>query len=63
VHVTSLVTQKGGSGKSTLAASIAVVACERGKRVFVLEIDRQDRSARISFIAGGSLAFVRPVDQ
>jgi cellulose biosynthesis protein BcsQ len=41
VHVTSLVTQKGGSGKSTLAASIAVAAGERGKRVFVLEIDRQ----------------------
>ena len=41
MHVISFVTQKGGSGKSTTAASIAVAACERGKRVFVLELDRQ----------------------
>jgi chromosome partitioning protein len=41
VRVISFVTQKGGSGKSTLAASIAAAACERGMRVFVLEIDRQ----------------------
>jgi chromosome partitioning protein len=41
VRVISFVTQKGGSGKSTLAASIAAAACERGKRVFVLELDRQ----------------------
>jgi chromosome partitioning protein len=41
VHVISFVTQKGGSGKSTTAASVAVAAFERGRRVFVLELDRQ----------------------
>ena len=41
MHIVAFVTQKGGSGKSTLAASIAATACERGKRVFVLELDRQ----------------------
>lgn len=41
VHVISFVTQKGGSGKSTTAASIAVAASEQGRRVFVLELDRQ----------------------
>jgi chromosome partitioning protein len=41
VHVISFVTQKGGSGKSTTAASIAVAAFEQGRRVFVLELDRQ----------------------
>lgn len=37
----SFVTQKGGSGKSTTAASVAVAAIEQGRRVFLLEIDRQ----------------------
>jgi len=41
VHVISFVTQKGGSGKSTTAASIAVAALEDGRRVFLLELDRQ----------------------
>jgi chromosome partitioning protein len=41
VHVIAFTTQKGGSGKSSLAASIAAAACERGKRVFILELDRQ----------------------
>jgi chromosome partitioning protein len=41
VHVISFVTQKGSSGKSTTAASIAVAASEQGRRVFVLELDRQ----------------------
>ena len=41
MHVISFVTQKGGSGKSTTAASIAVAAFEQGRRVFVLELDRQ----------------------
>jgi chromosome partitioning protein len=41
VRVISFVTQKGGSGKSTTAASIAVAAIESGRRVFVLELDRQ----------------------
>lgn len=41
MFVVSFVTQKGGSGKSTTAASIAVAAFEAGRRVFLLEIDRQ----------------------
>ena len=41
VHVISFVTQKGGSGKSTTGASVAVAASEQGRRVFVLELDRQ----------------------
>ena len=41
MHVISFVTQKGGSGKSTTAASIAVAAFQGGRRVFMLELDRQ----------------------
>lgn len=41
MHVLSFVTQKGGSGKSTTAASVAVAAWQQGRRVFVLELDRQ----------------------
>jgi len=41
MHVVSFVTQKGGSGKSTTAASIAVAAFQQGRRVFMLELDRQ----------------------
>jgi chromosome partitioning protein len=41
MHVISFVTQKGGSGKSTLSASIAVAAFQQGRRVFMLELDRQ----------------------
>lgn len=37
----SLVSAKGGPGKSTLAASIAIAAFEQGRRVFLLELDRQ----------------------
>jgi chromosome partitioning protein len=39
--VLSFVTQKGGSGKSTMAASVAVAAFQQGRRVFMLELDRQ----------------------
>jgi chromosome partitioning protein len=41
MHVVSFVTQKGGSGKSTTAASVAVAAFQEGRRVFMLELDRQ----------------------
>jgi chromosome partitioning protein len=41
VKIVSFVTQKGGSGKSTTDASVAVAAFEQGRRVFVLELDRQ----------------------
>jgi chromosome partitioning protein len=41
MRVVSFVTQKGGSGKSTTAASIAVAAFQQGRRVFILELDRQ----------------------
>jgi len=41
MHVVSFVTQKGGSGKSTTAASVAIAAYQSGRRVFVLELDRQ----------------------
>lgn len=41
MQVVSFVTQKGGSGKSTTAASVAVAAFEEGRRVFILELDRQ----------------------
>jgi chromosome partitioning protein len=41
LQVISFVTQKGGSGKSTSCASLAVAAWEQGRRVFVLELDRQ----------------------
>jgi chromosome partitioning protein len=41
MNVISFVTQKGGSGKSTTAASVAVAAFQQGRRVFMLEIDRQ----------------------
>src|SRR5271166_4857513 len=41
MRVVSFVTQKGGSGKSTTAASIAVAAHQQGRRVFMLELDRQ----------------------
>jgi chromosome partitioning protein len=37
----SFVTQKGGSGKSTTAASVAVAAMQQGRRVFLLELDKQ----------------------
>lgn len=41
MQVISFVTQKGGSGKSTTAASVAVAAFEEGRRVFMLELDKQ----------------------
>jgi len=41
MQVISFVTQKGGSGKSTTAASVAVAAFSQGRRVFILELDRQ----------------------
>ena len=41
MKVVSFVTQKGGSGKSTTAASVAVTAFEEGRRVFLLELDKQ----------------------
>ena len=41
MHIVSFVTQKGGSGKSTTAASVAVAAFQQGRRVFMLELDRQ----------------------
>lgn len=41
MHIISFVTQKGGSGKSTTAASVAVAAFQQGRRVFMLELDRQ----------------------
>src|SRR5271167_866054 len=41
MRVVSFVTQKGGSGKSTTAASVAVAAFQEGRRVFLLELDRQ----------------------
>ncbi len=41
MNVISFVTQKGGSGKSTTAASVAVAAFQEGRRVFLLELDRQ----------------------
>lgn len=41
MQVISFVTQKGGSGKSTTAASIAVAAFEAGRKVFMLEMDKQ----------------------
>ena len=41
MFVVSFVTQKGGSGKSTTAASVAVAAFQAGRRVFLIEIDRQ----------------------
>lgn len=41
MYVVSFVTQKGGSGKSTTAASVAVAAFQQGRRVFMLELDRQ----------------------
>ena len=41
MQVISFLTQKGGSGKSTTAASVAVAAFEEGRRVFILEMDKQ----------------------
>jgi chromosome partitioning protein len=41
MKVISLVTQKGGSGKSTLCVSLAVAAHEAGRRVCILEMDKQ----------------------
>jgi chromosome partitioning protein len=41
MKVIAFVTQKGGSGKSTTAASISVAAFQEGRRVFLLELDRQ----------------------
>ena len=41
MQVISFVTQKGGSGKSTGCASLAVTAWQQGRRVFVLELDKQ----------------------
>ena len=50
MHTIAFVTQKGGSGKSTTAASIAVAASYQGRRVFVLELDRQALTAGHNFI-------------
>ena len=41
MQVLSFLTQKGGPGKSTLTASVAVAAFEEGRRVFILELDKQ----------------------
>ena len=41
MRVISFVTQKGGSGKSTTAASVAVAAFQAGRKVFLLEMDKQ----------------------
>jgi chromosome partitioning protein len=41
MKIISLVTQKGGSGKSTLCVSLAVAAQDVGRRVCILETDKQ----------------------
>ena len=41
MHVIAFVTQKGGSGKSTTAASVAIAAFQAGRKVFMLEMDKQ----------------------
>ena len=41
MHVIAFMTQKGGSGKSTTCASVAVAAFQSGRRVFMLEMDKQ----------------------
>lgn len=42
--IISFVTQKGGSGKSTLAINCAVAAAQSGKRVLLLDMDKQGTS-------------------
>lgn len=54
MRVISFVSQKGGSGKTTLCFSLGVAAREAGRKVFMLDLDRQaslrdwyaDREAR-----------------
>ncbi len=41
MKIVSLCTQKGGASKSTTAANIAVAAHQAGRKVFLLELDRQ----------------------
>lgn len=41
MRVISFVSQKGGSGKTTLCFSLGVAAQEAGKKVFLLDLDRQ----------------------
>lgn len=41
MRVISFVSQKGGSGKTTLCFSIGVAAYEVGRKVFMLDLDRQ----------------------
>lgn len=46
MHIVSFVTQKGGSGKTTLAVNCAVVAAQKGQKVFVLDMDAQATAER-----------------
>jgi chromosome partitioning protein len=41
MRVISFVSQKGGSGKTTLCFSIGVAAYEAGRKVLMLDLDRQ----------------------
>lgn len=41
MRVISFVSQKGGSGKTTLCFSLGVAAREAGRKVFLLDLDRQ----------------------
>jgi len=41
MRVISFVSQKGGSGKTTLCFSLGVAAREAGRKVFMLDLDRQ----------------------
>jgi chromosome partitioning protein len=49
MKVLSLVTQKGGSGKSTLCVLLAVAAQEAGRRVCILEMDKQATVSQWAF--------------
>lgn len=41
MKVISFVSQKGGSGKTTLCFSLGIAAMEAGRKVFMLDLDRQ----------------------
>lgn len=50
MKILAVANQKGGVGKSTLAVHLAYAACEAGKRVLLLDFDRQG-SLSMSFPA------------